>query len=162
MKLAKKTNLLLTEEAVIQKIEYYCSYQERCEQEVIKKLQSFPIAMPLNTELIITHLKAANFLNEERYVIQYIQGKFHIKKWGKQKIVQQLRQKNIPLYLIEKHITLIAEDAYCVKLNSLLEKKRTQLKEPNPKLRQQKLVRYAQQKGYELDFILRTLKSQLE
>ena len=48
------------------KLEYYCSYQERCHQEVIQKL--YDLAIQSNeADSIIVYLIENNFLNEERF-----------------------------------------------------------------------------------------------
>jgi regulatory protein len=64
------------------KIEHFCTYQERCHEEVVPKLWS----MKMNADEIyevIVHLIEYNFLNEARFTYSFARGKHHIKHWEK-------------------------------------------------------------------------------
>ena len=76
------------------KLEYYCSYQERCHQEVVQKLYDFGIKSN-ETAAIVVHLIQHNFLNEERFARSFARGKHRIKHWGKIRIVNELKQRQI-------------------------------------------------------------------
>ena len=69
----------------IEKAMKYCAYQERCQQEVRFKLQSFQLT-EIQREEVIFELIQQNFLNEERFSQAYARGKFRIKSWGKKKL----------------------------------------------------------------------------
>ena len=51
---------------------------------------------------IIADLIDENYVNEERFAIQYAGGKFRMKHWGKNKIKQALKQKQVSDYCIKK------------------------------------------------------------
>ena len=74
------------------KLEYYCSYQERCHVEVNEKLRSFAISEHDRNKVIV-HLIEHNFLNEERFASVFTLSKFHQKKWGKIRIKNELKAK---------------------------------------------------------------------
>ena len=76
------------------KIKQDCLYQERCHAEVKEKLYSFGLHRKDVNELIVL-LTGANYLNEERFVIQSAGGKFRIKHWGKNKIKQAPTKSHI-------------------------------------------------------------------
>ena len=83
----------------IKKAEHYCAYQERCHDEVAQKLRS----MKMNQEeisTIISHLINENFLNESRFACSFARGKHRIKHWGKVRIVNELKFRNITSYKI--------------------------------------------------------------
>ena len=101
------------------KIESYCAYQERCDQEVRMKLKSWNLYSE-DVDILISDLITNNFLNEERFAEAYVSGKFRIKKWGRVKIKQHLKQKNISAYSIKKAIETIDEDDYLKTVNDLL------------------------------------------
>jgi regulatory protein len=67
---------------IVQKLESYCAYQERCHVEVQEKLAIFVISEQEKNEIIV-HLIAQNYLNEERFASLFAISKFHQKKWGK-------------------------------------------------------------------------------
>ena len=93
------------------KVESYCAYQERSQQEVRDKL--FELGLHLvDVENIICYLIEENFLNEERFAKAYALGKFRIKGWGKIKITQGLKLKNVSPALIKIGLKQIDMDDY--------------------------------------------------
>ena len=87
----------LSREQALQKLKHYCAYQERCHQEVKEKLYSLEMHKQ-DVEIIISQLIEENYLNEERFAIQYAGSKFRIKHWGKVKIKHALKQKQVSEY----------------------------------------------------------------
>lgn len=147
----------LSEEQVIKKLESFCAYRERCESEVKQKLYQLAVDAK-ETDFYINYLKENNFLNEERFVAAFAQGKFNIKSWGKRKIIQELQGKRIDTKKIQQSIEQIDEGAYFMRLQDILEKKSKILKETDPFKRRQKLMMFALQKGYEMELVNEALK----
>ncbi|HCN82271.1 MAG TPA: RecX family transcriptional regulator [Sphingobacteriaceae bacterium] len=139
------------------KAEHYCAYQERSQQEVRTKLQSFDLPYA-DIEELISELIQANFLNEERFARTYALGKFRIKNWGKNKIKQGLKLKQVPEKLIMKVLKQLDEQDYSHTLLVLLNKKAALLQEYDTFKRNYKLMQYALGKGYERDLITDVLK----
>jgi regulatory protein len=135
-----------------QKIEAFCAYQERCDQEVRLKLRSWNMDAE-HVNILISDLIATNFLNEERFAEAYVSGKFHIKKWGRVKIRQHLKQKNISAYSINKAIATIDQEEYLKTMKDLLEAKSRLVKSKDKWDRINKLKRYLASKGYETEMI---------
>lgn len=150
-------NKLLSEEQIIQKLETFCAYQERCLADIKKKMKSLGVEAT-EEQFFIDYLKENNFYNEDRFVEKYIHGKLSIKKWGKFKIQQQLKAKQINSTQIAQELNNIDDIVYLETLNNILLKKNNVLKEENLQKRKQKLIIYAQQKGFELDLILNAIK----
>ncbi|MEM6541035.1 MAG: hypothetical protein AAF634_07715 [Bacteroidota bacterium] len=65
----------------IKRMERYCAYQERCHKEVRDKLQQMRM-IPEAVDHILAHLIQNDFLNEQRFANSFVNGKFSIKKWG--------------------------------------------------------------------------------
>ena len=145
---------------VIQKLEYYCSYQERCHGEVRAKLYEFNISENEN-EKIIVHLINENFLNEERYASAFTIGKFHQKKWGRIRIKNELKVRKISDYLITKSIKEIPESEYETTFQMLAEKHWDAITEKNLLKKRKKFCDYLLRKGWESDWIYEKVK-QLE
>lgn len=139
-----------------QKIEAFCAYQERCDQEIRKKLQSWNLYTE-DIDIIISDLIANNFLNEERFAEAYVSGKFRIKKWGRIKIKQHLKQKGISEYSINKAIEQILEEEYMETLKELYLTKLKSISKGNHLERRAKIQRYLVGKGYEHSLIISTL-----
>ncbi len=153
-----ETKKIIDEHAARAKAGHYCGYQERSIQEVRDKLYEW--AQPANVvENIVSGLINDNFLNEERFAKTYATGKFRQKGWGKVKIKQGLKFKQVPDVLIKKALQSIPDDEYLLMLQKVLAKKGAVLGEKNLHKRNYKLQQYALGKGYESDLISDVLKN---
>ncbi|MBK7884826.1 MAG: RecX family transcriptional regulator [Chitinophagaceae bacterium] len=142
-----------TPQQALQKIKHYCAYQERCHSEVKDKLYSFGLHKN-EVEQIISTLIEDNYLNEERFAIQFAGGHFRTKNWGRVKIRYELKQKQVSEYGIRKALQQIDEGEYFKTLEKLYSGKLESLKsEKNIFIKKRKLQQYLQQKGFELDLI---------
>lgn len=131
------------------KIKQYCAYQERCHSEVKTKLYSFGLNKD-EVEEIVYLLITENYLNEERFAIIYAGGKFRMKQWGKNKITQSLKFKQISDYCIKKALKEIDEKDYQKTFFKLAEQKIKLLKsEKNFFIKKRKLQDFLIRKGYE-------------
>ncbi|MBC8034440.1 MAG: RecX family transcriptional regulator [Chitinophagaceae bacterium] len=143
----------LSKEQALQKARYFCGYQERTHQEVKEKLYTFGLRK-VEVEELLSTLIEDNYLNEERFAIQYAGGRFRIKCWGKVKIRYELKQKQISEYCIKKAIANIDDEAYQATFLRLAEEKKESLKsEKNLFTKKRKIQDYLLQKGYERELI---------
>ncbi|HEX4956793.1 MAG TPA: regulatory protein RecX [Lacibacter sp.] len=139
----------LTKEQALQKAKHYCAYQERCHSEVKEKLYSFGLRKT-EVEELLTQLIDENYLNEERFAVQFAGGKFRMKQWGRVKINYELKQKQVSAYCIKKALKAIDEEAYAETLTKLAQEKLKSLRsETNHFIKKRKLQDYLLQKGYE-------------
>lgn len=143
-------------------IEKYCRYQERCHKEVKNKLFSLG-CRGTDADEIIADLITQNLLNEERYAVAIARGKFRMKGWGRQKIMQTLKRNNISDWCIHKAMAEIEEEIYYDTLAGLIKKKAVLLAaEKNRFVLRGKLYRYMVQKGYEPDEVNKAIKQYLD
>ena len=147
--------------SILVKMQNWCVYQERSQFDVRRKLSEFQISSE-DKENIIVKLIEENFINEERFALQFAKGKFSIKKWGRVKIRQELKQKKVSDYCIKKALEQIDDTIYLETLEYILTKKRATIKEVNHLKLKFKLINYASSKGYELDLIQDALKNVLD
>jgi regulatory protein len=141
------------------KLESLCAYQERCQFEMDQKLYLWNFQAEQRDQLI-ADLISNNFINEERFAEAYVSGKFNIKKWGRIKIKNYLKQKQISTYSINKGMNEIDPDKYWQTLIFLVEKKKKELENKKGDIwdKKAKVMRYVQSKGYESDLITDVLK----
>lgn len=141
------------------KMEAWCAYQERCQFEVDQKLIAWKFSGEQRDQ-IVADLISNRFIDEERFASAFVSGKFRIKRWGKNKIKQHLKQKRISDYSIRKALLEIDLDEYWATLQKLAERKMTE-KKPNESIWQTKArtQRYLSAKGYEFDLIADALDS---
>ena len=104
-------------------------------------------------EEVISDLIQENFLNEERFARSFARGKFRIKKWGRIRIRQELKMRDISAYCLRKAVTEIEEEDYLESLQKVLKKKDGLLKEKDEFKRKNKLVKYAISRGYETHLV---------
>jgi regulatory protein len=150
----KKPPLKITDpHLALVKMQSWCAYQERAQQEARDKLYDFGL-WPDAVENIISQLIQDNFLNEERFAIQFAKGKFNIKKWGRVKIKQELKQKRITEYCLKKALGQFDEEEYIATLKKIIESKRRLTKEPNAIKLKFKLMNFALSRGFERDLIM--------
>lgn len=146
----KKTTYTVDE--ALKKLEFYCSYQERSHKDVEGKLNKMNM-IPEAKEKIILHLLEHDFLNEERYARSFARGKFRIKKWGKLRIVKELKFKGISKYNIESALKEISQEDYLNTFNELAEKKCSSIKENNLYKKRKKLINYLLYRGWESNLV---------
>jgi len=158
MKLEKeKSKPVYDKRSALVKAESYCAYQERAQQEVRDKLYDWGLHHD-DVEEVITELIVTNFLNEERFAMSYVSGKFNIKKWGKIKIKQGLKLKRVPEKMIIKALNSIDYDKYLQTILAAAEKKSAVLVENDKYKRKYKLITYLMGKGFESNLISEVLK----
>jgi regulatory protein len=136
----------------LQKIAAFCAYQERTQKEVEQKLRSYGLDEDEAGEIII-RLGREKLLDEERFAKAFVRGHYRQKKWGRRRIVQDLKQKGISEYCIKSGMKEIDGEEYYQNLVDILEKKDRQEKEKNPRVRRMKISQYLTGKGYEQDLI---------
>lgn len=141
-----KKSYTITEALV--KMQHYCAYQDRCHKEVIEKLKGMRM-IPEAIDHIIGHLIQDNFLNEERFAKSFARGKFKYKKWGRRRIVQELKQRDISKFMITIALKEIPEHEYLSAFHELAEKRNQQISESNILKRKKKLADYLLYRGWE-------------
>ena len=146
----------LTKNEIQSKLEFYCAYQERCYKEVEEKLYSFSINLA-EKEAILTHLIEHNFINEERFAQSFVRGKHNYKFWGKNRIVNELKFRNISSRNIQTALKEIPETTYLHNFHTLAEKNWETIKEPKGQKRNKKFVDFLLRKGYETNLIYEKL-----
>lgn len=148
MKSERKYSLL---EAKV-KLEALCAYQERCSQELERKMRAWGLNEE-DRDALLADLISNNFLSEERFAEAYVSGKVKIKRWGKIKIRQHLKQKAISDYSIKKALSEIDDADYFHNLQHLAGHKFALLKGPNDYNKKVKLYRFLSGKGYEMEYV---------
>ncbi|HNP33031.1 MAG TPA: regulatory protein RecX [Flavobacterium sp.] len=139
------------------KLEYYCSYQERCHLDVVDKLKQLGISKPEIDEVIV-HLIQHNFLNEERFARSFARGKHRIKLWGKNRIVNELKQRQISAINIKCALTEIPEEEYNETLDKLADRHWESITETNPQKKRKKFCDYLLRKGWESNLVYEKMK----
>ena len=148
----------ISRDEALAKLQKYCAYQDRCHKEVRTKLLELRIYGE-DLEEIIAELIAENFLNEERFARSYARGKFRMRRWGRNRILQELKFRKISAYCIRKAMTEIEEEEYQQTLKEVILKRKALSKEKDAFKRNSKLANYAIGRGYEPGLVWETIKN---
>ncbi|APZ45745.1 recombinase RecX [Polaribacter reichenbachii] len=147
---------VFTVDEIKRKLEQYCVYQDRCHKEVEQKMREFSL-IPEAREMILLSLMQENFLNEERFAKSFARGKFRIKNWGKQRIIRELKFRDISAYNIKTALKEIDEQEYLNTIYRITENRNEVNKEPNPYKRKKKLIDFLMRKGFESELIYKVV-----
>jgi len=143
---------------LLNKARKYCSYQERCIAEIKSRLIQWK-ASERTIEMIIQNLEKEDYINEERYAISFALGKLRNNKWGKNKIFYAMSQKRIPEIYIQMGLNEIDDEEYINTLKFILSSKK--IDEKDEFKRNNKLVRYAVQKGFQASFAWKVIREEI-
>ena len=143
---------------LLEKLRKYCAYQERSHHDVVQKMWDLQIPQEWRDDMLIALIQE-NFLNEERFARSYARGKFNIKKWGRVKIIQGLKQHDISAKCIKIALTEIDEDRYLETLQETIELKKSKLKEKNPWKRRGAIYKFATGRGFEGNLVTEAIKN---
>lgn len=147
----------ITEEEALNKVASYCSSAEHCRAEINDKLQRWGIAYEAIAR-ILGQLETEKYIDDERYCRAFVKDKFRLAKWGKIKIAQGLYMKKIPSDTAWRYLNEIDEEEYLSILQGLLASKRKSIHAQNEYELNQKLIRFAISRGFEIKDIKRCIE----
>lgn len=139
----------LTEKEVWNKVTAYCSIAERCSADVVDKLQKWGVERDVLSN-ITSKLVEEKYIDEKRYSFAFVNDKYRFAKWGKVKIAQALKQKQIPEDVYDLVLKDVDENEYLDILRNLLNAKRKAIHAKNEYEQNGKLIRFALGRGFEM------------
>lgn len=141
----------------LQKLEHFCAYQERCHDEVVSKLYSLKMTTD-ETDQIIVKLIEGNFLNETRFACSFARGKHRMKSWGKIRITNELKMRNISSTNINLALKEISTEEYLETFDQLSERSWNSIQENNQLKKRKKFCDYLLRRGYESNLVYEKVK----
>lgn len=141
-------NSFFTPKEALLKLEHFCAYQERCHAEVVAKLYSLKMTSD-EIDLIVVQLIESNFLNEERFACSFARGKHRIKFWGKIRITNELKARQISPANITLALKEISAEEYEETFTQLSERCWDAILEKNNLKKRKKFCDYMLRRGYE-------------
>ena len=141
-----------TLEQALYRLQRYCAYQDRCHIEVERKLTEMRM-IPQAKEQIIMSLIEDDYLNEERFALAFVKGKFRIKKWGRIRLKAELKKRKISKYLIKSALEQISEKDYLFTFEELANRKANSIKADSILLKKKKLADYLIYRGWESSLV---------
>ncbi|MBO4599398.1 MAG: RecX family transcriptional regulator [Bacteroidales bacterium] len=97
--------------SLLARAERYCANEEQCRTSVRKKLCDWGASMDASGK-IVARLLDQGFIDERRYARAYVSSKLRTQKWGRLKVVYQLRSKQVPPKFITEALAEIPDEEY--------------------------------------------------
>ena len=110
------------EMSLLAKAERYCANEEQCKTSVRKKLCDWGASVELSGK-IIDKLVDKGFIDERRFAKGYCSNKLRTQKWGRLKVVYQLRSKQIPPRFITEGLADVPDEEYREIMRSVAQSK---------------------------------------
>jgi len=146
----------LSKEEILEKIRHFCAYQERSRLQVMRKLQAIGCGEE-DVPAMLEMLAEGNYLNEARFVSQYVRSRASAKGWGPAKIAMALQRETGANHREEIRQDVESKTRALEKLKKDLSKKRGELeRKQDPQVRD-KLLRFCLSRGFALEDALRIL-----
>ena len=141
-----------SQEAVSKAIEVsvkFCSYRERSEKEIIKKLTDKKFSKEIISSTL-RKMKDLNFVNNLRFAKSFSRGKNRGNRWGKIKIRYELVGKG----LNDEEITIGLDSIDSKMYEQSLKKNIEIFRKKNKNDNKNKLIGHLARKGFEMNLIL--------
>lgn len=147
----------MTPRQALNTIAAQCSKKEYCSADILAKLHCWKLDEKEIAE-IMAFLVKNRFVDDVRFAVSYARDKFRFNRWGKLKIEQMLRQKQIPSSVIAEALASLPEDSCDETCLALLRQKNNTLKETDPYKRKAKLFRFALGRGFDYELVCRCME----
>jgi len=144
----------LSEPQALNRIAAYCSTTERCEFDVRKKLLGWELTDEV-VRRIIERLKKEKFLDDTRFSRSFINDKLRFNKWGKTKIIFELKKRHIPESVYNPILEELSGDEFEQQLMHILSIKVKSVKAKNDYEKKTKLIRFALGRGFSMDLAIK-------
>lgn len=151
----------LTEPRALNRIASYCSRAERCEFDVRKKLISWELTEE-EIGRIVKRLKDEKFLNNERFCHSFVNDKLRFNKWGKKKIIFELKKLRIAESIYIPIINSIDDENFDVQLEDIIKTKLKSVKSKDNYDKRNKLIRFALGRGFSMDATIKCVNKLLD
>ncbi len=130
-----------------------CARMERSEYDVRRSMMRWQMSSD-EMENVVAQLVAERFVDNARYAEAFVRDKLRFSGWGRRKIVNALRVKQISPQIIASLDSMFESEDEGEKLSELLEKKARQVKAKNRYDLKDKLIRFGLYRGFDLDDLL--------
>lgn len=151
----------MTADEILYKLAARCSTSEQCLSDIEAKLGRYDLTEEERTR-ILRHLVEEKYIDDRRYAEAFVRDKYRFNKWGRIKIAQGLRMKNIDSETISTALEAIDEEEYLEILGDLIKAKRKSTKGRSDYEVNAKLCRFATGRGFEYEAIKKCLGNDIE
>lgn len=141
-----------TKDEALFRLTALCAGGEYCTQDMLDKMERWELPEVEQTQ-IMQHLVENRYIDDERFCRAFIRDKLFHNKWGRRKIEQALYMKRIDKEISDKFFAEIDDEEILRILRPLIDSKRNSIKAKSDYEMNAKLIRFALQRGFEMDLI---------
>lgn len=142
-------NISEEEMSLLTRAERYCANEEQCRTSVRKKLCDWGAPLDVSGR-IVNKLVDQGFIDERRYAHSYVSSKLRNQRWGRLKVIYQLRSKQIPPKFITEAIAEVSDEEYHqIMLDVAQTKWESYDPDEDSAKKRSKLVTFLASRGYE-------------
>ena len=134
------------------KLSALCARSEHCQHEMTEKMRQWGVSDEEQAQ-VMARLVGERYVDDERYARAFVRDKVKYNKWGRRKIEQALWMKRIDEHTARQVLSEVGDEEYADVLRPLLSQKRRSLKGLNDYELRQRLVRFALQRGFDMQVI---------
>ncbi len=145
----------LTEAEAYNRLAARCAAAEQCRSDLAARLYRWGIASAQAARLL-DRLEQEGYIDAERYCRAFANDRIRFAGWGRNKVAQALRAKQLPAECIAQALDEADADNYEEQLRHLLAAKRRSL-HGEPHTHWAKLMRYGTGRGFEAGLVARIL-----
>jgi regulatory protein len=146
----------MTVEQAFLRLSALCAQAEHCQQEMLDKMRRWGMDEEAQAA-VMARLTQERYVDDERYCRAFVADKIRYNKWGRRKVEQALWQKHIGDSVRQQVLDEVDDDEYISILRPLLQQKRRSTKAASDYELNQKLIRFALGRGFDLDIIRQCL-----
>lgn len=147
------------QDELLQKAQKVCSGREYCISDIMSLLDRWGARDEKTKSAVINKLIGEKFIDEVRYCRAFARDHFTYSQWGRVKITQGLKSKNIPAEAIAAGLEAIDEGEYLALLRKIIGEQQKRIKAKNRYDLKGKILRHALGKGFESHLVYDVINS---
>ena len=151
----------VSEQGAYLQLAQLCARAEHCQYELTEKMRRWGMSDEAQAR-VMQRLVSERYVDDERYARAFVRDKIRYNKWGRRKVEQALWQKHIDKDIREQILNEVDDDEYLSVLRPLLKQKQKTLKGGTDYERNQKLVKFALQRGFTYDIIRQCIDGDID
>ncbi len=151
----------VSEQGAYLQLAQLCARAEHCQYELTEKMRRWGMSDEAQAR-VMQRLVSERYVDDERYTQAFVRDKIRYNKWGRRKVEQALWQKHIDKDIREQILNEVDDDEYLSVLRPLLKQKQKTMKGGTDYERNQKLVKFALQRGFTYDIIRQCIDGDID
>ena len=151
----------VSEQGAYLQLAQLCARAEHCQYELTEKMRRWGMSDEAQAR-VMQRLVSERYVDDERYTQAFVRDKIRYNKWVRRKVEQALWQKHIDKDIREQILNEVDDDEYLSVLRPLLKQKQKTLKGGTDYERNQKLVKFALQRGFTYDIIRQCIDGDID